>query len=75
MTDTFFGDLQWKYIQRQLCTKRGEENKNAIKGYQKYLPISYKKCACGTLVHTLAYEKHIAPSLWFLYTVYNNRRL
>jgi hypothetical protein len=28
--------------------KDGEENKNAIKGYQNDLPVSYQKCACGT---------------------------
>jgi hypothetical protein len=55
--------------------KDGEENKNEIKGYQNYLPISYDKCACGTLVHPLAYDKHIARSLWFLHIVHNNWRL
>jgi len=27
MTNRFFGDLRWKYIQRQLCTKIGRRIK------------------------------------------------
>jgi hypothetical protein len=55
--------------------KDGEENKNAISGYQNYLPVPYKKCACGTPEHPLASEKHSVTSLWLLYTVHNNWRL
>lgn len=76
MTSTFFGDLRTlKIYPAPIMHNDGDENKNAIRGYQTYFPVSCKKCACGTPEHPLAFEKHSVTSLWLLSTVHNNWRL